>query len=103
METMSEEQAVQSLNRIEMKLDEIITLLKMSQASSIETTKEKILASPLRKAIYSLCDGKKTVSDISKGLGRSMSMISQTMAKLQEAGLVTEERIGKQRIYRRVV
>ena len=100
---MSNEQAVQSLNRIEMKLDEIIIILKMSQASSIETTKEKILASPIRKAVYSLCDGKKTVSDISKGLGRSMSMISQTMTKLQEAGLVAEERIGKQRIYRRIV
>lgn len=100
---MSDEQAVQSLNRIEMKLDEIITLLKMGQASSIETTKEKILASPIRKAVYSLCDGKKTVSDISKGLGRSMSMISQTMTKLQEVGLVMEERKGKQRIYRRVV
>lgn len=97
------DETLQVLYRIELKLDEIATLLKISQAGSIETTKEKILASPLRKAVYSLCDGKKTVSDISKGLGKSMSMISQTMTKLQEAGLVTEERKGKQRIYRRVV
>lgn len=94
---------LQALYRIEIKLDEIATLLRMSQSASIETTKEKLLASPLRKAVYSLCDGNKSVSDISKGLGKSMSMISQVMSKLQEAGLVAEERKGKQRIYRRVV
>lgn len=101
---MNDKESLQALYRIEMKLDEIATLLRMSQAGSIETTKEKMLeASPLRKAVYSLCDGKKTVSDISRGLGKSMSVISQTIRKLQDAGLITEERIGKQRIYRRVV
>lgn len=94
---------VSSLHRIELKLDEITTLLRISQAGSIEATKDKMLESPLRKAVYSLCDGKNTVSDISKGLGKSMSMVSQMISKLQNAGLVTEERKGKLRIYRRLV
>jgi DNA-binding transcriptional ArsR family regulator len=100
---MANDEMLYTLHRIELKLGEIVTLLKMSQAGSIEATKEKMLESPLRKAVYSLCDGKNTVSDISKGLGKSMSLISQVMSKLQEVGLVTEERKGKLRIYRRLV
>jgi len=100
---MTNDEMLYALRRIELKLDEMITILKMSQAVSIETRKEKILESPLRKAVYSLCDGKNTVSDIAKGLGKSMSLVSQVLSKLQETGLVAEERIGKQRIYRRVV
>lgn len=103
MQSVGNSELLHVLLRIEMKMNELVTLLKISQTNSIESTKEKLLSSPVRKAVYSLCDGAKTVSEISKILGKSMPMISQTLAKLVDAGLVIEERKGKQRIYRKVV
>jgi DNA-binding transcriptional ArsR family regulator len=104
MQEKTEEQILQEVRSINSKLGELVILLKMGQSSGIEERKSKILSkSPLRQQIYSLCDGKNTVSDIAKRSVKSMSLVSQTLTKLQEAGLISEERKGKQRIYRRVV
>jgi DNA-binding transcriptional ArsR family regulator len=60
-------------------------------------------SSPVRKMVYELCDGKNTVSDIAKTLGKSMSSISQVIAKLLEAKMIAEERKGKEKYFRRLV
>lgn len=98
------EQILQELRSINSKLGEIAILLKVGQSPNIDERKSKILdKSPLRQKVYSLCDGKNTVSDIKNKSGKSISLVSQILAKLQEAGLISEERRGKQRIYRQVV
>jgi len=98
---------IELLHKIEHKLDkldEIATLLHMGQSASIKKTKNAILEdSPLRKMVYELCDGKHTVSDIARSLGKSMPLISQTISKLLKAKLIVEERKGKQKYYRRLV
>jgi len=98
---------IELLHKIEAKLDkldEIATLLHMGQSASIKQTKTAMLEdSPLRKMAYELCDGKHTVSDIARNLGKSMSSTSQVIAKLLEAKMITEERKGKQKYYRRLI
>lgn len=98
---------IELLYRIESKLDkldEIATLLHMGQSASIQQTKNAMLQdSPLRKMAYELCDGKHTVSDIARSLGKSLPSISHVIAKLLEAKMVIEERKGKQKYYRRLV
>lgn len=98
---------IELLNRIDSKLDkldEIATLLHMGQSASIKKTKNEMLVdSPLRKKVYELCDGRHTVSEIAKSLGKSMPSISNVTAKLLEARMITEERRGKQKYYRRLV
>lgn len=110
-EKLSEEEKLvkilQVLNKIDSKLtrlDDIFSMLKMGQKLSIDQTKATLLGkSPLRKNIYNLCDGRHTVSDIAESLGKSMSLVSQSIAKLQNAGLIVEERKGKRKFYSRVV
>lgn len=98
---------IELLHRIEAKLDkldEIATLLHMGQSALIKQTKTAMLEdSPLRKNVYELCDGKHTVSDIAKSLGKSMPSISQVISKLLDAKMITEERKGKHKYYRRVI
>jgi len=98
---------IELLHKIEKrleKLDEITTLLHIGQSNSILEAKTSLLEnSPLRKMIYELCDGKHTVSDIAKTLGKSMSSTSQAISGLLEAKLIAEERKGTQKYYRRVV
>jgi len=98
---------LQVLNKIDSKLtrlDDIFNILKMGQKSSIDQTKATLLGrSPLRKDIYNLCDGRHTVSDIAESLGKSMSLVSQSIAQLQSAGLIVDERKGKRKFYSKVV
>jgi DNA-binding transcriptional ArsR family regulator len=85
------------------KLDEIATLLHMGQLDSIQKTKSVLLDnSPLRKKVYELCDGKHTVSDIARSLGKSMPSISQVIARLLDTKIVTEQRKGKEKYYKRL-
>lgn len=97
---------LQALNRIDGKLgalDDLVNITKLSQQESMERTKLNLLQkSPLRKAVYSLCDGSHSVSEIAKELNKSLSTVSQAMSQLQEANLIRETRRGKQKFYRRV-
>jgi len=98
---------IELLHKIEKrleKLDDITSLLHVGQSGSIKETKISLLEnSPLRKMIFDLCDGKHTVSDIAKTLGKSMPSISQAAAGLLEAHLIVEDRRGQHKYYRRLI
>ena len=86
------------------KLDDLLSIMKMSQKTSIEATKAQLFSkSKLRRDVYKLCDGKHSVSQIAEALGKSISLVSQVVSQLQGAGLVDEERVGKTRYYERVI
>ncbi len=86
------------------KLDDLLNVMKISQKTSIEATKAELLAkSKLRRDVYKLCDGRRSVSEIAEALGKSISLVSQVISQLQEAGLIAEERVGKTRYYDRVI
>jgi hypothetical protein len=90
---------IQFLHKIEArldKLDEIVTLPHIKQTDSTKPIKTTILEdSPLRKNVYELCDGKHTVSDITKSLGKYTATVRQVISKLIYAKMVTEERKRK--------
>jgi DNA-binding transcriptional ArsR family regulator len=86
------------------KLDDLLSVMRVSQKTSIEATKAELLSkSKLRRDVYRLCDGKHNVSEIAEALGKSLSLVSQVISQLQEAGLIAEERVGKTRYYDRVI
>lgn len=89
-----------ALHKIEDRLQEIANILKMGQKATIEATRRSILeGSRLRKNIFKLCDGKHSVGQISKELGRSIQQISNNIIQLQNAGLIREVRRGKEKYY----
>jgi DNA-binding transcriptional ArsR family regulator len=86
------------------KLDDLLNVMKMGQKASIEQTKADMLGkSKLRRDVYKLCDGRHSVSEVAEALNKSISLVSQSLAALQEAGLIAEERRGKTRYYDKVV
>ncbi len=92
-----------ALHNIEDRLQEISNLLKLSNKDKIESQQQKVLAgSPLRKQIYDLCEGDRSVSDIAKQLEKSVQQISNNIAILQNVGLIKEIRKGKEKYYSKV-
>lgn len=97
-------QVLNSMNAKLDRLDDLLSVMKMGQKSSIDETKAELFSrSKLRRDVYKLCDGKHSVSEIAEALGKSISLISQTISQLQSAGLIAEERVGKVRYYERVI
>jgi DNA-binding transcriptional ArsR family regulator len=94
---------LQSLYRIEDKLDEIVGVLRLQQGEAIEAAKRRAFArSTLRRRIYELCDGSRSVGQIANSLGRPIQQISNNIAMLRDHGLVKEVRSGKAKYYMQV-
>jgi DNA-binding transcriptional ArsR family regulator len=104
MEDDTLKRILQVLNNLDSKMDDLISVMKMGQKTSIEATKAELLSkSKLRRDVYKLSDGKHSVSEIAATLGKSISLVSQSISQLQEAGLIAEERVGKTKYYERVI
>lgn len=86
---------VRLLREISSKLDDVISLLKLGQKSTIEVAKSRLLASSLRSRIYNLCDGRHTVTQIAEELRKSQPLISRYLKELEDGGLIKSERRGK--------
>ena len=85
---------IEVLVEISSKLSEIISLLKLGQKSTIEASKSRLLASTLRSMIYNMCNGRHTVSEISKELEKPQPLISRYLKELVDGGLIKPERKG---------
>ena len=96
---MSRETEIGLLREISSKLDDIVSLLRLGQKSTIEMAKSRLLASSLRSKIYNLCDGKHTVSQIAEELEKSQPLISRYLKELEDGGLIKSERRGKSVYY----
>jgi len=87
------------LQEISDKLNDVISLLKLGQKATIETSKSRLLASELRSKIYNLCDGKHTVSQISVELGKPQPLVSRYLKDLEDGGLIKADRKGNKMFY----
>ena len=73
----------------------------MISASPASADLFRVLADPTRRAVLErLAGGEMTVSDITAGFSISQPAISQHLAALRGAGLVSERRAGKFAYYR---
>lgn len=88
------------LHNIEDRLKEIADVLKVTNREAIEAAQRQVLSgSALRKRIYDLCDGNRSVSEIAKTMGKAIQQVSNNITILQNAGLVKEVRRGKEKCY----
>jgi len=96
-------QILLTLHRIEDRLQEIAEILKVGHRESIQALQRRAIAgSSLRKRIYDLCDGNRSVSRIASIVDRSIQQVSNNITLLQNAGLVREVRMGKEKCYTKV-
>lgn len=95
---------LKTLEDISGKLDKLIDLTELGLSSQFLAIKERVLSgSELRREIYELCDGERTVRNIADVLQKSISHVSQELATLQEARLVKAKRIGKEKYYQKII
>lgn len=88
---------IQELHKTMRELTDIFKQLKKPE---LESVKKNILSgAPLKKKVYALCDGKHSVQSIVTKLEKKQSHISQILSELKTAGLIKEERYGKQKYY----
>lgn len=80
-------------------LEKILCVLKLAHSRTILKEKENILKNKTKRAIYNLCDGKHTVTDIAKELKTTQPNASYHLSSLLEAGLILYEDVGGKRYY----
>lgn len=71
----------------------------MSRALRNEDIFQAIAHPVRRKILVRLSEGEKRASELAAPFKISLPAVSQQLAVLKEAGLVTERRVGRQRIY----
>jgi len=91
-----------ALHRIEDRLQEIAKILELSHKETLDMTRKRILSSAVRQAVYELCDGKHSVNAVATSLAKSPQQISNNINLLLSAGLIKEERHGKEKFYRKL-
>ncbi len=94
MDKSQEAEILLALHRIEDRLQEMVNLLKVVNEEALETSKERALGTPLRKKIYELCNGKKSVGQIAIEVNKSIQQVSNNIALLQNAGMIREVQRG---------
>jgi len=100
MTTDDQTQILLALHRIEDRLQEIAETLKVGHRESIRALQTRVIVgSTLRKRIYDLCDGNRSVGRIARMVDRSIQQVSNNITLLQNAGLIREVRIGKEKCY----
>ena len=93
-----------NLEEISSKIDKLISMYEFTQRHEIERFKDKVLGrSKVRREIYSLCDGNKTVQEIAQRVGKSMPHVSKELTVLEEAKLVKPREVGRKKYYVRLV
>jgi DNA-binding transcriptional ArsR family regulator len=103
MNEESQTEILLALHRIEDRLQQMVEILRISHKENIDSVQKKVLTgSTLRKNIYDLCDGTRSVGEIARMLGKSIQQISNNIATLQGAGLIREVRKGKEKCYTKV-
>lgn len=94
---------LKTLDDISGKIDRMITIMEFSQKQELQSLlKEAIGKSEIRKEIYNLSDGTRTVGEIAKILAISVPHVSIQIAELEKNGLIKARRTGRQKYYQRV-
>jgi DNA-binding transcriptional ArsR family regulator len=93
-----------TLDDISGKIDRMITILEFSQKQELESRiREAIGKSEIRKEIYDLSDGTKSVGEIARILGKSVPHISMQISELEKTGIIKPKKIGKEKYYQRIL
>jgi DNA-binding transcriptional ArsR family regulator len=89
-----------SLQKIEDGLEAIVRILKAQSNEMVEANKRRLLSgSPLRKKIYGMCDGSKSVTQIARILHKSLQQTSNNITLLENAGLIRVIKRGKEKYF----
>jgi DNA-binding transcriptional ArsR family regulator len=95
---MPEDDQTQLLKKMQHTLDDIKSILVLSnQDKLIEAKKQLLKEGSVKQKIYELCDGSRTLQDIATAIQKSTDYVSSYLTILRREGLIRSvERDGKQ-------
>jgi len=85
---------IESITKIEKKIDTLIALQK------VMTPKQKL--SSEEKKILTFCNRKNTIEDIAHKTGKTKDNVRATLSNLRSKGLIESEKINDKQIYSKV-
>jgi len=85
---------MKSLKNIELKMDMLVKLLKVSAPKPKVTLEER--------KILRLCDKKHTIDDMMKETGKTRTNVRATLTHLRNKGLIESIKIEGKLVYRRI-
>jgi predicted HTH transcriptional regulator len=93
-----EESEKDLLKKIQRTLEEIKTILSLTNQNELAEAKKSLLKEgSIKLQVYILCDGTKTTQDLAQALEKSTDYINSYLSILRREGLVrTVEKDGKQ-------
>jgi len=95
---------LKTLEDISGKIDRLTSILEFSQKRDLESRVQEVIGkSEVRRDIYDLCDGTRSVRKIASVLEKSVPHISIQIAELEKAGIVRAKKVGKEKFYQRVL
>jgi DNA-binding transcriptional ArsR family regulator len=85
------------LRSIQRTLEEIRSLFILTNRDKLEKGKETLLPKgSIKEKIYNLCDGNRTISDMTKEIGKDDNYVRSYLSILRRDGLIRSiERDGK--------
>ena len=95
---MPEDDQTLLLKRMQHTLDDIKSILVLSNQDKLVDAKKKLLKEgSVKQQIYELCDGTRTTQDLAGAIQKSADYVSSYLTILRREGLIrTVEREGKQ-------
>jgi DNA-binding transcriptional ArsR family regulator len=103
IEETSQWRMVRILEEISSKLDRLLFLADFYMSEGIQRRiQEAIGSSRLRREIFELCDGTRTVGEVAAILRRKQPSISEQLAILVNRGVVRVKRRGKFSYYEKI-
>jgi len=91
------------IRRIRLLVEKLVALYKLSNSETLAEIKGSLLRNEMKRKIYDICDGKKSVKDIAVALSITQPNVSYHLASLVEAGLVHFEERNGNRYYHKTL
>lgn len=90
------------LRRISGQLDSLLILQRLIHRERLDEELGRLLGDGTRRRIYDLCDGSRSVGEMAAALNVSSPAVSQHLAALASAGLVTQADAPPKHYFRRL-
>ena len=81
--------------KIQSDLEELKSIIVILNQEELEKKKDKLLPkNSIKKQVYDLCDGSKTISELARSIGKSNEYTGSYLSRLRREGLIRKIKIN---------
>lgn len=84
-----------AIYKIQRDLEELKSIIVILNQEELEKKKDKLLPkNSIKKQVYDLCDGSKTISELARSIGKSNEYTGSYLSRLRREGLIRKTKIN---------